>query len=297
MFIKPDEHIIIMDQSSNLLMPDELAMLRDAGVQTIYLTAGVNWSQIQPRPGVWHLEYLDARIEEYERAGLKALIGFVSAVPRWKPDDWYFSPSSRKDGRGFISYTNPQTAADIDDFAGRLIERYEGYQAQLVYAMPADGEFPIPLPRGSRLRISDNDLSAWVVARQRQLEAQYGEIWGAFHFTCCPTYVIPIIKALKEAYPESNHYSLQYTYWHHQYTVHATVQAMQQMFGVKYYVGSEYIQGMKLVTPHAIKHGIRLIASPIHSFQEHRRVKPWMLDVIKDSLRQFEEADGTGTIS
>ena len=62
------------------------------------------------------------------------------------------------------------------------------------------------------------------------------------------------------------------------------------MFGVKYYVGSEYIQGMQEITPHAIKHGVRLITSPIHSFQKYRRIEPWMLDTIKDTLRQYAEA-------
>ena len=187
-----------------------------------------------------------------------------------------------------MSYTNPQTAADIDDFASLIIERYKGKEAQLVYAMPCDGEFPVPIPRGARMETSDADFAAWVVARQRQFEAQYGEIWGAFHFTCFPTYIPPTINALKEAYPESAHYSLQYKYWNQPHNVHSAVRMAQETYGVKYYVGSEYIQGMKQVAPHAIAHGVRFITSPIHSYQEHRRVKPWMLDVIRDTLRQYE---------
>ena len=293
MFIGPDEHILIMDQGSNLLMPDELVMLRDAGIQTVYLQGGVCWNHIQPRHGVWYFEHLDARIAEYERAGLKVLIGFISTMPYWKPADWYFN----REGRGIMSYTNPEAAADIDDFASRLIERYKGMDAQLVYAMPADGEFPMTYrPGGGRMPISDGDLAAWIVERQRQLDAQYNEVWSAFHFSCFPTFIGPTLKALQEAYPESNHYSLQYTYWQHPHNVHAAVQASQKMFGIKYYVGSEYIQGMRQVAPWAIQHGVRFITSPIHSFQEHRRVEPWMLDTIRDTLRLYEEADGTRTI-
>ena len=289
MFMRPDEHIIIMDQGYNLLMPDELAMLRDAGIQTVYFQGGVSWYNIQPRPGVWHFEDLDARMLEYERAGLKVLIGFLSTMPYWKPWEWYFN----RDGRGIMSYTNPEAAADIDDLGYLLIHRYKGMGAQLVYAMPADGEFPMAyFPGGGRLPVSDMDLAAWVIDRQRQLEAQYGEIWSAFHFSCFPTYIGPTLEELTKAYPDSAHYSLQYTYWQHPYNVHDAVQAIQKMYGVKYYVGSEYIQGMQQVTTHAINHGVRLITSPIHSYQEHRRVEPWMLDVIKDTLRQYEEATG-----
>lgn len=291
MFIEPNEHIIIMDQGSNVLMPDELVMLRDAGIKTIYLTNGIKWMRIQPRPGVWYFEELDARIEDYEQAGLKAVIGvFGSSMPYWKPWDWFFDGKSPR-GHGFHSYTNPETAAGIDDFAARLIERYRGKRVQFAYAMPASGEFPTPIPRGAQSPILDEDLAAWVVARQKQLEAQYNEVWSAFHFTCCPTYIIPTIEALKEAYPDSAHYSLQYKYFNQPHNVQAAVVGAQKKYGVQYYVGSEYVQGMKLLAPYAVQHGVRLLTSPIHSYQPRRRVEPWMLDVIRDTLGLYEEAD------
>jgi hypothetical protein len=291
MFIEPNEHIIIMDQAYNLLMPDELAMLRDVGIKTIHLSSGIRWRYIQPRPGVHYLKHLDARVDEYERAGLKALIAFFNSVPMWKPWEWYFGNSAQK-GSGFFSYTNPDTASDIDDFAALLIERYKGRPVQFVYAMPSDGEFPVPVPRGERLPIEDDDLAAWTVARQKQLEAQHGEVWGALHHTCSPSYLEPIIKAQKDTFPNANHYSLQYRYWNHTINVFDGVNHIQEKYGVKYYVGSEYIQGMKIIAPYAVELGVRLIASPIHSLQEHRRVAPWMLDVIRDTLRQYEEANG-----
>ena len=287
MFIEKNEHIIIMDQWENCLTRDELVMLRDAGIQTIYLQGSVRWSWIQPEPDVWRWGSLDRRVEAYEAAGIKALVGYFSSCPNWKPNDWYFSRYTT----GIHSYTNPETAEDIDDFSARLIERYEGKEVQIVYAMPAAGEFPMAFtPGGSRLPLSDQHLADWIVARQKPLEAQYNEVWTAFHHSCFPTFIGPTLEALREAYQESNHYSLQYTFWQHPDNVQQAVRIVQERLGVQYYVGSEYIQGMSQVAPYAIQRRVRLITSPIHTFQEHRRVQPWMLDTIKRTLRMYEEA-------
>ena len=291
MFIEPNEHIIIMEQRSNHLTHDELLALRDIGIKTVSLTAGVQWHIIQPCPDEWHHHYLDNRVREYEAAGIKALIGFVDCMPRWKPDDWYYEAvKSPRIGRGFISYQNPQVAEDIDNLLDILIDRYSGYNVQFIYAMPSEGEFPFPIPRGLTPRDDDYDFAAWVVERQRRFEAQYGEIWTAFHHTCSPTYLGPTLHALRDSYPDSAHYGIQYSYWRHGRDVQTAIQIVQQNLGIQYYVGSEFINGIEAVTPHAIRQNLRLITCPIHTYQSERRLLPYMIDKIADSLRKYDDA-------
>ena len=285
-FMRPDEYIIIMDQGTNELLPDELVMLRDAGIQTIYYNAAVRWNQVQPRPGAMYLEHLDDYVEQIERAGLKALLGFFHTMPMWKPDDWYHT----RDCTGIFSYTNPETAADIDAMAQFIIDRYRGRPVQLVYAMPFDGEFPCSFKPKIGRPLPDAVIRDFVVGRQRVLEPQFNEIWTAFHHSCLPPYLVPTHEALVETFPNSNHYTLQYTFWDHGPRVKIAAQAVQERLGVQTYVGSEYCDGLKQYTAGAIERGLRFITCPIHTFQPHRRIETWMLDNIRDSLRQFEEA-------
>ncbi len=89
-FIQPTEHVIAMDYNA---MPgrrfndDELAQLRDAGVQTV--ACYLRWDWTETASGVYDWTAIDSEVEAIRAAGLKALVKCYLWPPSFFPDNWY----------------------------------------------------------------------------------------------------------------------------------------------------------------------------------------------------------------
>lgn len=290
MFIEHNEHLIIMEEHVSPLTPFDLALLAGCGVKTVYYQASVRWQEMQPSESAgidWR--ELDRRVEQAQKAGLRSLVPFVHELPTWKPDDWYFT----RDGLGIPNYQNPQTGADLDEFARAIIARYPPEWFQLIYGMPADGEFPVEFwPYTNTLPFPNHVLADWVVARQRVLEAQHGEVWTAFHHYTGPVWIDDVYRALAGKFPNSRHYGIAFTHFvHNRPETQKALRHMRDAYGMRYFAGSEYVQGLRGHTGRCIGEGVwGFITCPTHSYQQYRTVEPWMLPEIALAMRELEKA-------
>jgi hypothetical protein len=292
MFIEPTEHLIVMDEYGNHLLPDELRMLADAGVKTVYAHGMINWQRMQPDENdLIDWSELDAYVANIRKAGLKVLLPFLQDPPNWKPDDWYFTRQASR-GRMIPSYTNLRTKVDLDAFALEIIANYLGDDVQTIYSIPIDGEFPFhDWPTDGACHVPIDKFVDFVLRRQWTFNAQFDEVWTSYHHTCNPVYIDPLYAALQERFPGSQHYGIQFTYFPHGQGLMDKVICTSRRYKVKYYVGAEYCQGLRGNVPQCIAHGMHgVIVAPIHSFQPHHRVEKWMLDDIEWAIKTFNEA-------
>jgi hypothetical protein len=226
-------------------------------------------------------------MERIGKTELKVLVPFLHQTPFWKSDDWFFS----RESVGIPSFTNQQTVQDLDTFASQIIDRYKGANFQLVYSIPGDGEFPyVFFPTPSYDPMPYEILTKFIIGRQRIFEAQFGEIWTFCHWSGNPPYMDPIYMALKAAYPNSKHHAIQFTHFppHPSIIQFGMVKRAKELYGLRYWVGSEYCTGMAKYTESAIEQGVGFLTAPLHYFQPERRLTPEMLDIIKNSVRKME---------
>ena len=303
MFIEPDEHLIIMDMNHGGgvdLTYDEMCLLRTAGVRTLYYQAAIRWDVMQPKDGApldWSV--VDSFVENARRAGLKMLIPFVYSIPRWKPDEFFYSREQAGElCYGVPNYGSADVTAELDAFMVEVIERYGGEDAQVIYSIPGNGEFALHLwPRSPKMDYPMNEFVAWVVARQRILVEQHDEIWTGYHPYTSPEYWEPVYGALFSEFPFARHYGFIFTYVQHSRPHIKELIHYNQRYGMTYYAGTEYVQGMAGHVPRLIDGGVRMLTAPKHPFQQYRGIEPWMLETIEKAIAQYEEAQhGTGLL-
>jgi len=293
MFIEPDEYLIIMDMNDNdvnrRLTFDEMLMLKDAGVKTIYWQAAIRWEQMQPTPDApFDWSRVDEYVEMIRRAGLKVLIPFIYSFPKWKPDNFFFSREVVEQAYGVMSYTNPAVAAELDAMLKEAIRRYTADDVQLVYSIPCNGELAFHLwTFDNKCHCPEDVLVNWVIERQKIFEPQHGEIWTAYHPYTDPLYWKPIYNALFETFPQSKHYGIIFTYVQHGMRHFHTRIKENQERGMTYYGGTEYIQGMRTNVPKLLSGNMRMLTAPKHPYQKIDRVTGWAQDEIRWALEQY----------
>lgn len=282
MFLQPDERILIMDSWNRPLTADEMRALHVAGVQTVYYQGGVRWDEMQPQPNA-PMDYsqLDAYMDRARWAGLKVLLPFCWSFPAWKPDDWFYSREVQEGSYGIMSYTNPVTALEIDSFMTALINRYRMDDFQLVFALPCNGEFPYhKWPIDGRWHTDPDALIDWVCKRQEILAAQHGEVWSAYHPYTNPEYWHPLHDALFNRFFGCRHYGIIFTYVQHSQPHIKPLLDYNKQHGMTYYVGTEYVQGMRSNMDKIKRGGMRMLTAPKHPYQSNDKVEPWMLNTI-----------------
>ena len=289
MLLEPSERVIIMQEAVSSILPGELLELRRAGVKTIYLQGAARWGDMQPKPGgAVDWRGLDGDVEKCVKAGLKVLLPQPYQCPSWKPDAWFLQRSAN----GIPNMADPQAREDILNWTRGLIERYGSPQVQVVYSVPENGEFPdSDWPTGSH-PVSSETITSFVVEQQKQLVAQFGEVWTAFHHYGNPPYIDPIYRALKDNFPACPHYSIQFTHFVHSWGGQDNaVRWARDIYGVRTFGGSEYVHGMECYLDKAIREGVGYITCPNHSFQPERRITPAMLETIGRVIHRMEAAD------
>jgi hypothetical protein len=290
MFLDRDEYIIVMDM--NLRQRDigmsaaQLGMLADAGVRTVYFHAAIRWDKMQPRPEDeidW--SWPDRCVERARAAGLKSLIPCLFTIPQWKPDHYFYSRQDNGQLYDVPNYSDDETGADLDEFIGRIIDRYAGEDVQVVYSIPGNGEFACNgFPR---MDYPMEVFTGWVVDRQRPLAAQHGEIWTAYHPIQAPPYFKPIYGALFSAYPFEKHYGIIFTYVQHSLPhFHEWIRENQEA-GMIYFGGSEYVQGLKQNLEKLMAGKMRMFTAPTHPYQGHEEIRPWMQREIQEAIGRY----------
>ena len=293
MFIEPNEHIIIMDMNDNLperrLTFNEMLILKDAGVKTLYCQAAIRWEPMQPTPDApFSWEIVDHWVDKARRAGLKMLIPFIYSIPPWKPDNFFFSREAVEAAYGVASYTNPEVSEELDDMIVKTIARYSGDDCQVVYSIPCNGELAFHLwTRDNQIHCDKDHLVKWVTDRQRLFEAQHGEIWTAYHPYTDPLYWNPIYDGLFAAFPDSKHYGIIFTYvQRNERHFFERIKANQDR-GMIYYGGTEYIQGLRNNVSKLMKGNMRMFTAPKHPYQHIDKVDRWASDEIKWAIEQY----------
>jgi len=275
-----------MQEAVSPILPGELVELAQVGVKTIYLQGAVRWGDMQPEPGAsvdWR--GLDENVKKCIEAGLKVLLPQLYQCPSWKPDSWYL----RRTANGLPDMVDPQAREDILEWTQGLIRRYAFDPVQVVYSVPENGEFPDSDWPTSSHPVSNEAITAFVVEQQTQLAAQFGEIWTAFHHYGNPPYMDAIYQALKDNFPDCQHYSIQFTHFVHSWGGQdAAVQRARDIYGVRTFGGSEYCPGMEHYLEKAIREGVGYLTCPNHSFQAERRITPAMLETIGRVIKRME---------
>lgn len=293
MFIEPDEYLIIMDMNHGGgvdLTLEEMQVLKAAGVRTLYYQAAIRWDVMQPqpdRPMDWSVP--DRFVNNARRAGLKMLIPFVYSLPPWWPDDFFYSRSVQGLAYGIPNYANEEMTAIMDEFMVEVIRRYGGADCQVIYAVPANGEFAVDLFSCSHMPYPMELFTDWVVKRQQILVKQFNEVWTAFHPYSNPVYWKPVYGALYSAFPFVRHYGILFTWVQHTTEAFWALQAWSKEYSqTVYFGGTEYVQGMKLHVPKLLAHDVRMLTAPKHPFQQHRQIEDWMLPTIRWAIGQYE---------
>ena len=284
MFVHPDNRLLVMNTNDGrTLTADEMRMLVDAGLDTIYMQGAIYWDRMQPSPGApldWRNP--DEQVEAARQAGAKILMPFCYSLPAWKPDNWFHSREIIATSYGIASYTNPDVAAELDAFALEVIERYKGDDFQLIFSLPCNNEFPFTMwPTTPLSPIPVEDLAQWVVDRQRIYEAQYNEVWTAYHPYTNPVYWDAVYGALFSFYPFARHYGITFTYVQHNHLHIKPLIKRNQDKGMIYYGGAEYVQGMRVNYDKLRSNGMRMLVAPKHPFQPVDKITP---DLIEEML-------------
>jgi len=296
MFIQPDEYMILMDQHEfGELEPynmtaDEMRMIRDAGVKTVYRQAAVRWDLCQPAPDApFDWSTIDVFMERAQKAGLKVLLPFIYSIPEWKPDDYFLRRERVFSAYGIPNYNNPAVADELDALITEMIQRYSSTDCQVINAIPINGELPFHIgTHDGNWHVEPDVYIDWIVSRQRLFEAENQEIWTAYHPFTDPVWWRPVYDALFEAFPNSHHYGIIFTYVQHDFPYfHAAIEYNQKR-GMIYYGGTEYTEGIRRNVPKLIHKGLRMITAPKHTFTKTKTVTPNMVEEIRWAIEQYD---------
>lgn len=293
MFIEPDDYLLIMDMNEGNdvdLTLDEMHLLKDVGVKTLYYWAAFRWDRMQPTP-TSPINWGDADrfVERARKAGLKMLLPFVYSYPKWKPDEFFHSRELVEHCYGIPNYINEQATAEIDELMREAILRYWADDVQVIWSIPGNGEFPFHIwPRHGELECPMESLIEWVLARQRVLVQQHNEIWTMYHPYTAPKYWHPLYDALFAEFPDAKHYGIIFTYVQHLHPHFMPFLQYNKDRGMTYYGGTEYVQGMEANVPRLLGDGVRMLTAPKHMYQPKRAIEPWMLDEIEKAIGQYD---------
>ena len=305
MFIKPNEHIIIMEDIVTPFSSDDIKMLEDAGMTLVYLSTSIFWDQIYHKHSD-KLDWssLDSRIDKFLDSGLKIILPFYHTMPTWFPDDWYIKRHEILT-HNIPNYANEEYGKAVDNFAAQILERYSDYKhkIQLTYAIPAAGEFLFDDLMVKNFPVSDEEIIRFISNRQKVLMQQHGELWLYIHnFLGLPNnwnnkHLPFLYQALREQFPDNPLYSVQFA---HFTTANSPnyiegqmkVKEYNERYGVQFFIGSEYCEGLTTNFNAAIEQKVRgFFTAPMHITHpaKHTSVQPWMVDALREANRKLEE--------
>ena len=287
MFITKTDYIIILEVAGKPISIPDLLKLEEAGIETIlladYTYLGLPWNVF--------LNRIDSIIQE---TNLKILINFFYAPLH----DWWLIPieQSSLSYRKYrhINYENPEVGPSIDRYMMDVLGRVDRTRVQIIFAGAFGGEFlwednttPCPVP----IEV----LTGFMVDRQRICANQFGEVWMMHHHNLGGNLdtTTAINDALYNAFPvdEYEHYRIQSI----QFAPAATAEgeefnknAVLSNSRSKYFVGSEWTEGLKTNYDKAMEHGVYgFLTAPMHTFIPQVKIEDWMLDNIREAIKKL----------
>ena len=287
MFLTKTDYIIILEMAGKPISIPDLLKLEEAGIETIFLA---DYTHLR-LPWDVFLNRIDSIIKE---TNLKILINLFYAPLH----DWWLIPiekssiSYRK--YRHINYKNPEVGPSIDQCMMDILGRVDRTRVQIIFAGAWGGEFlwednatscPVPI----------DVLTGFMVDRQRICVNQFDEVWMMNHHNLGGNLdtTTALNDAFYNAFPtdEYEHYRIQAM----QFTPGATPEgeefnkgAVQSNPKSKYFVGSEWAEGLAENCEKAIEHGAYgFFTSPMHTFIAHTKIEDWMLGNIKEAIRKL----------
>jgi hypothetical protein len=305
MFLEPDERIFILEDDINFpLAENDLKILEDAGIRTIHNSHFICWDKLQTEDGKFDWSSFDAAIEKFLKTDMKLLLSFYYTTPTWFPDEWYIHKSN--DLLQIIpNYGNLDYINAVDVFAIELLKHCKDLKnkIQLTFAIPAGGEFLWDAVMTNNFPVSDETIIRFVVGREKLLVKQYGEVWLYLHnYLGHPENwnnkrLAFLYKALAEEFPNNPIYSVQYAH----FAVGRSLTGEEQQnkvtqykneYGIKFFVGSEYCEGLKTNIDAALRQEVYgFVTSPLHLFSQNQytSIQPWMIDALKTANGRLNE--------
>jgi len=316
-FIGSDERLILMDSPTyeGARLPEEdLKKLVDAGIRTGMIFY-VNWNVIEPTQGTRDWSYFDELITTMNGAGMKAILQVCTRYPEWMPSEWMLRDTFQE--HRVPSFWNPDAWAYSLDFIKEAQARYNiPGKSMTMNSWLSDGETLFPnsvcvydayaqrafaeqYERSPEMAMDgqvDEFLKAAQIKMLMELQAihienENREIWhvlhpalAGYHGNGC-AYIEDYLIAERAAWPDAviNHLYCTWVQWGGEWPL---MESWRDKYGEQIWGGSEYAENVVSSTRVAIERGIRgLLIGPTHSFTGHKRVEPWMLLNIKESLK------------
>jgi hypothetical protein len=281
MFLKPSEHIIIMDDAPLISFSlDDLRKLEDAGIETVMLPHALYWGS-----------NADKQLELVLQTSLKSIIPF------------FYGLSFQE----YPNYADEGFCKSIDDFCYSTLEYYESLRSrvQFIFAIPNGGEFLWDAFKIDNFPVSDGIIAKFIIDRQKILIQQHGEIWMCLHhFLGHPknwnnTHILNVYRAIRDEFPAAPFYSIQFAHFAVgntpivEPTLFAKTTLYKELFDLKVFVGSEYCEGLKTNYDKLIQQNLwGFITSPLQSFNmaKPKSIEPWMVEVIRDTNKKLNGA-------
>ena len=289
MFLDADEHMLIMDDMDSLMSIQDFQKLESGGVKTVYLHEAIHLQTIFSKNNQYESDWssVDARINPLlENTNLKMLVPFFSNPPRVLQHFWYAD--------NVINYGDPEVGKSIDEYFTLVRNHLPLNRVQLVYAFDSDGEF-IWRTKAKSIPYSEQQVIDFMVDRQKLFSIQHNEVWNNLHNTLgwVWDWIDKINSNLCLQFPHCSHYRIQFSHFPMTWPPFAydIIRKNYDLYGIKSFVGSEYIEGININMPKAIGQKVwGYFTSPIHHYTKRKRVDDWMLAPIHNANKTFIEA-------
>jgi hypothetical protein len=296
MFIEPDEHIIIMDDSNRPMSLDDYKRLADCGIKTVYVHNVLNWHKILlTRLNEPNWCSVDERLETVLKSSLKLIIPFYSTLPAWVRGDRILKDGNESGLLRFPNYADAYMAS-LTDYLAMYAFTYCSKlrpEVQLICTMNRDGEFAwnsaVENPA-----VPCEVFAKFVIDRQKAFVLPFNEVWSAYH-NFMPRYnnhVNMLNAAIQGTFPTTPHYSIQFTHFAYgdDPNLAATVLKYQNLYGIKYFGGSNFTAGLEQYLPKAIEHHTwGFITAPIHHFTNLMTVTDEMTTIISKTNKALQD--------
>jgi len=284
MFLTKTDYIIIMEMSEKPISIPDLLKLQEAGIETVFL---VTWANLN-MPWEIFLNRIDSIVQE---TSLKVMIVLFYA-PKY---DWWLIPieHSSPSHRIYrhIDYQNLAVGRSIDRCLMDLLAKIDRTRVQLIFSGTLGGEF-LWEDNSSSCPLSLEALIKFIIDRQRICANQNGEVWMTHHHMLGGNLVATtaINEALYAAFPtdEYEHYRIQYVQFAPTASIEMEEFNKKAILGnsrAKYFVGSEWVEGLKSNYEKAIEHGAYgFLTAPMHTYIPYTQIEDWMLNNIKETV-------------
>jgi hypothetical protein len=126
------------------------------------------------------------------------------------------------------------------------------------------------------------------------------EIWTSAHHLWAyqgagsgAQYIRDVLDAYVATFPGVKINGINYTYWVHGNNFNYAPMLDQDIdkYGIDFYVGAEYCEGIPVFLPHLLKSKIRgFIVAPFSVLTNHSTLEDWMLDNIRHACKEIGAA-------